>query len=110
MAYRDLASGEAGESSAKVRARVEAARSRQRIRDPRPNATLPTRALAEVVQLDSEANRLMERAVDRLALSARAIDRVRRVAPSSGGLERAPPGLHNLGGGPSVGASSSLSR
>jgi magnesium chelatase family protein len=87
MAYRELASGQPGESSASVRARVEAARTRQRARDPRPNATLPTRALAEVVQLDTEANRLMERAVDRLALSARAIDRVRRVARTIADLE-----------------------
>jgi magnesium chelatase family protein len=87
MAYRELAAGEPGEASATVRARVEAARTRQRIRDPRPNATLPTRALAEVVQLDAEANRLMERAVDRLALSARAIDRVRRLARTIADLE-----------------------
>jgi hypothetical protein len=39
MAYRDLA------------------------RDPRSNATLPTRMLAEVVQLDAEGDRLLERAV-----------------------------------------------
>jgi len=43
--------------------------------------------LAEVVQLDAEANQLMERAVDRLALSARAIDRVRRVARTIADLE-----------------------
>jgi magnesium chelatase family protein len=43
-----------------------------------------------VVQLDSEANRLMERAVDRLALSARAIDRVRRVARTIADLEGSP--------------------
>jgi magnesium chelatase family protein len=87
MAYRDLAGRQLGESSASVRARVESARTRQRTRDPRPNATLPTRALAEVVQLDNEANRLMERAVDRLALSARAIDRVRRVARTIADLQ-----------------------
>jgi magnesium chelatase family protein len=87
MAYRELASGEPGESSASVRARVEAAHTRQRIRDPRSNATLPARVLAEVVHLDAEANRLMERAVDRLALSARAIDRVRRVARTIADLE-----------------------
>jgi magnesium chelatase family protein len=70
-----------------VRARVEAARTRQRARDPRSNATLPTRALAEVVHLDTEGDRLLERAVERLALSARAIDRVRRVARTIADLE-----------------------
>jgi magnesium chelatase family protein len=90
MAYRELAGREPGESSASVRARVETARTRQRARDPRPNATLPTRALAEVVQLDAEADRLLERAVERLALSARAIDRVRRVARTIADLEGSP--------------------
>jgi magnesium chelatase family protein len=90
MAYRDLASREPGESSASVRARVEAAHTRQRARDPHSNATLPARALAEVVQLDSEADRLLERAVERLALSARAIDRVRRVARTIADLEGSP--------------------
>jgi magnesium chelatase family protein len=41
MAYRELAAREPGESSASVRARVEAAHTRQRARDPRSNATLP---------------------------------------------------------------------
>ena len=90
MAYRELASREPGESSASVRARVEAAHTRQRARDPRSNATLPARALAEVVQLDAEADRLLERAVERLALSARAIDRVRRVARTIADLEGSP--------------------
>jgi magnesium chelatase family protein len=87
MAYRELAARESGESSASVRARVEAAHTRQRARDPRSNATLPARVLAEVVQLDAEADRLLERAVERLALSARAIDRVRRVARTIADLE-----------------------
>jgi magnesium chelatase family protein len=53
LAYRDVAALEPGEARASVRTWVEAARtgSGQRARDPRPNATLPTRALAEVVQL-----------------------------------------------------------
>jgi magnesium chelatase family protein len=87
MAYRDLAARDPGESSASVRARVEAAHTRQRARDPRSSATLPTRALAEVVHLDAEADRLPEPAVERLALSARAIDRVRRVARTIADLE-----------------------
>ena len=81
------AAREPGESSASVRARVESAHTRQRARDPRSNATLPARALAEVVQLDTEADRLLERAVERLALSARAIDCVRRVARTIADLE-----------------------
>jgi magnesium chelatase family protein len=52
------------------------------------------RSLAEVVQLDAEGDRLPERAAERLARSARAIDRVRRVARTIADLE----------GGPGVGA------
>jgi magnesium chelatase family protein len=43
--------------------------------------------MAEVVQLDAEGHRLLERAVEQLALSARAIDRVRRVARTIADLE-----------------------
>ena len=87
LAYRELAARQPGESSATIRARVEAARDRQRARGPRANASIPTRMLAELVLLDAEADRLLERAVDRMALSARAIDRVRRVARTIADLE-----------------------
>jgi magnesium chelatase family protein len=80
VAYRDLAMGERGESSATVRDRVEGARERQRQRSSRPNARLTTVELAAVVDLDPDGHRLLERAVERLALSARAIDRVRRLS------------------------------
>jgi magnesium chelatase family protein len=49
-----------------------------------------------VVQLDTEADRLLERAVERMALSARAIDRVRRVARTIADLEGSP----GVGAGP----------
>ncbi len=78
--YKELASAEPGEPSAAVRARVVATRGRQLARGPRCNARLTSRELAGIGALDGEADRLLARAVEKLALSARAIDRVRRVA------------------------------
>jgi magnesium chelatase family protein len=85
--YRDLALGGPGESSAVVRERVETARERQRRRGPRPNARLTGAELAGAVTLDPDGHRLLERAVERLALSARAIDRVRRLARTIADLD-----------------------
>jgi magnesium chelatase family protein len=87
VAYRDLAMGGGGESSAVVRERVETARARQRDRGPRPNARLTGRELLAVAPLDPDGHRLLERAVERLALSARAIDRVRRLARTIADLD-----------------------
>jgi magnesium chelatase family protein len=85
--YRDLALGGPGETSEVVRERVEGARVRQRGRGPRPNARLTGRELAATAALDSQGHRLLERAVERLALSARAIDRVRRLARTIADLD-----------------------
>ena len=65
--------------SAEVRARVEAARERQRRRYRGPdgapvvhcNAQLSPRQLREVCALDPEGQALLERAIERLGLSAR---------------------------------------
>ena len=69
-----------GESSAQVRARVVAARERQLSRQGKPNAHLDANALQAVVAMTPAARALLERAADRLALSARAVHRVLRVA------------------------------
>ncbi len=87
LTYRELCAAEPGEPSATVRARVEAALARQRRRGPRANAAIPPAMLSEVVVLDGEASQLLERAVERMALSARALDRVRRVARTIADLE-----------------------
>jgi magnesium chelatase family protein len=76
--------GVAGESSAAVRARVVAARDRQRERYAddriRTNTELTTALMARHCALDSRAARLLDSAITRMALSARAYDRVRKVA------------------------------
>jgi magnesium chelatase family protein len=87
LPYRDLAASTPGEDSAAVRARVQAARTRQQIRGPRWNAHLGTAALANAAPLDGNGHALLERAVSRFGLSARAITRVRRVARTIADLD-----------------------
>lgn len=87
LSYRELAASETGEPTERVRARVEKARTRQAQRGPRCNARLTAKELGAVAVLDGDGHRLLERAVERLALSARAIERVRRVARTIADME-----------------------
>jgi len=72
------------ETSAVVRARVEAARIRQRRRlAPRPvplNAHIPGREVRRLCRIGVPGRRLLEAASERLGLSARAYTRILRVA------------------------------
>jgi magnesium chelatase family protein len=79
-----LGDGPAGEPSAAVRARVVAARERQQERyagtDVRANAGLSPSLMARYCRLDVQGRRLLSAAVQKLGLSARGYDRVRKVA------------------------------
>ncbi|WP_149537585.1 YifB family Mg chelatase-like AAA ATPase [Siccirubricoccus phaeus] len=74
----------AGETSATVAARIEAARARQRARygedGPRCNAAAPDAALEQALAVDGAARALAEQAAEKLRLSARGITRTLRVA------------------------------
>ena len=70
----------AGESSAAVAERVVAARSRQRRRQPLPNARLSQADTHQHCRLGAAEQSLLERAIDRLRLSARSTHRILRVA------------------------------
>jgi magnesium chelatase family protein len=87
LSYRELVAKESGESTRAVRERVEKAREQQLRRSPRCNARLSSSELASAAVLDSDGHRLLERAVERLALSARAIERVRRLARTIADME-----------------------
>jgi magnesium chelatase family protein len=77
-----------GEASAVVRARVAEARARQRARGtPHGNATLEGCRLREHARLGAAAHRLLMSAATRFGLSARAHDRVLRVARTVADLE-----------------------
>jgi magnesium chelatase family protein len=88
-----LVRGGAGETSAAVRARVIAARDVQLARKASGlttvtcNAVLSSRELATVAPLDAQSQRLVEKAVERLGLSARAFTKVVRVARTIADLE-----------------------
>lgn len=69
-----------GEASAPVRGRVIAARERQLQRAGRPNALLGTRELTRDCELTASDQHLLERAIDKLDLSARAYHRILRLA------------------------------
>ena len=68
------------ETSATVRARVVRARERQQARQGKPNAHLAPAELEAVIAATAAARALLERAADRLILSARAVHRTLRVA------------------------------
>jgi len=76
-----------GESSAVVRERVVAARSRQMQRAGKPNAMLGSRELRRDGALSVRDRALLERALDKLGLSARAYHRILRVARTIADLD-----------------------
>ena len=79
---------ETGATSAQMRQRVLAARGRQAERGF-VNANLPPGRLRELCPLDAAAERTLEMAIRRLALSARAHDRILKVARTIADLEGA---------------------
>ncbi len=81
--YRELgSSSKAGESSAAVAARIAAARERQhaRLDETRCNAEMNARDLHAHARPDSAGATILERAMAKLGLSARAYTRVLKVA------------------------------
>jgi magnesium chelatase family protein len=90
LARDELMGRAAAEPTARVRARVAAARARAAARgQERPNAELGPAAARAAAALDRPAILLLGRAVDRLGMSARAHDRVLRVARSVADLDGA---------------------
>ena len=94
VASSDLAGPPAGESSASVRERVEAARAIQRKRFARlpgvhANAQLRGRGLREACDASEEARALLFSAMERLHLSARAHDRILKLSRTIADLDGA---------------------
>jgi len=97
--YRDLSEAAGGEASALVAERVRAAREIQAVRFARTtdagsigparsiNARLTAPALRACASPDVTGRRILERAMSSLALSARAHDRILRVARTIADLE-----------------------
>lgn len=82
--FNELSSNTAGTDSHSMQQQVNAARRRQKKRfvssASRTNAQMTSRELREHCTLDKSCHKLLEQSVDRLGLSARAHDKVLRVA------------------------------
>jgi magnesium chelatase family protein len=93
--YKELRGGAAAEGSAEIRARVLAARERQRQRFQKAgdkvfsNAQMSTRQIRAHCELGADAERLLERAMQQQGLTARAHDRILKVARTIADLEGA---------------------
>ncbi len=91
--YRQLTSQARGLSSAQLRQQVIAARRIQAQRNGGPtrtNATLSARELDKYAALDESGREILRQAMNELGLSARAYDKVRRVARTIADLEDSP--------------------
>ncbi|HEV7766553.1 MAG TPA: YifB family Mg chelatase-like AAA ATPase [Thermoanaerobaculia bacterium] len=84
LTTEEITSIEPAESSASIRERVEAARQIQRDRYRRAsiqcNAEMTTRHMRRACELDPSSRKLLVTAIERLGLSARAHDRILKVA------------------------------
>jgi magnesium chelatase family protein len=89
--YQELRGGSPAESSAAIRERVAAARMVQQRRGYY-NSRMPSRDIRKECALDASGERTLEMAVRRMGLSARAHDRILKVART----------LADLGGSPAV--------
>ncbi|SEB45066.1 YifB family Mg chelatase-like AAA ATPase [Terriglobus roseus] len=105
--YKELRQGAEGESSLKIRERVLAARERQanrfaRVGEAAPttrkhrpifaNAQMTSQQIRVFCELSSDAERLLERAMQQQGLSARAHDRILKVSRTIADLE----GAHDI--------------
>ena len=79
MPYQELRGKDDGVSSSEIRGRVERVRAIQRSRGFY-NARIPARQLRQLCALDDAGERTLELAVRRMGLSARAHDRILKVA------------------------------
>lgn len=95
VAFEKLSGAAPGESSAQIRERVVAARDLQARRFEKEdyihcNAQMGSRLLRQHAQPDAAGGRLLRAAMQRLGLSARAYDRILKVARTIADLEAAP--------------------
>jgi magnesium chelatase family protein len=91
VTYRELTGKRAGTDSATMAGQVQAARQiqRQRFGDTVTNASMDSKQLKQHCELSDGCLLMMKQAMDELGLSARAYDKVRRVARTIADLEGA---------------------
>jgi magnesium chelatase family protein len=92
--FRDLSSVEKGQTSSGLLERINKARSIQKERFKRMkihiNASMNSRQIRKFCVLDQESNDLMETAMEKFGLSARAHSRVLKIARTIADLEEVP--------------------
>jgi magnesium chelatase family protein len=90
--YTELVGKKPGTGSGEMKAQVDRARARQldRFKSDRTNSRMDSRLLKQHAELSDTCLLLMKQAVDELGLSARAYDKVRRVARTIADMEDAP--------------------
>jgi magnesium chelatase family protein len=90
--YRELTGKSVGTSSAKMRDQVLRARAAQRgrFKNDTTNARMDTKQLKAHAELNDACLLMMKQAMDELGLSARAYDKVRRVARTIADIEGSP--------------------
>ncbi|MBN1381903.1 MAG: YifB family Mg chelatase-like AAA ATPase [Deltaproteobacteria bacterium] len=90
--YRDLTKPSSGESSARIKDRIHEAILRQNKRFSHTktlfNARMSDRQIRQYCKIDDESQKLLEMAVDKLGLSARAYTRILKVARTIADLEQ----------------------
>jgi len=92
VAYRDLSGGAPGTASSELRGQVATARAAQAARfdgvKTRYNADMTHRQTRQFCRLDAECQEILKSAMTELGLSARAHDKVLRVARTIADLDR----------------------
>ena len=88
VAYKELRSKDGGISSAEMRERVQRVRATQ-LQRGYYNAHIPVSELRKLCALDEAGERTLEMAVRRMGLSARAHDRILKVARTIADLDNA---------------------
>lgn len=92
--YSELAADTTGEPSAQVQERVEAARQIQHERfvgtNIHANASMQSKQIREYCKVDDQAQDLLRVAINQLGLSARAYDRILKVARTIADLDQNP--------------------
>ena len=91
LSYKELANSTPSESSAVIQERINRARALQHQRFTRTkiycNSQMASRHLRTWCQVDEKSHALLERAIDKLGLSARAYSRILKVARTIADLE-----------------------
>ncbi len=94
VAYRDLKKEFSAESSEKIRQRVTSARMVQARRFARLpiycNAQMASRQIRQFCRIDTPSSALLETAIEKLGLSARAYNRILKIARTIADLEEKP--------------------